>query len=124
MRFRKGHGSYDVQKHLVHLKTMQQRRAKTPIPADLLNDMFRGAAPFPNDGNESLDWIQRFGSLGDAGLVDEQYALLLQNFVNDGPLDFGLDTSASFLSGPEKRAREDVTEDGRNPKKSRFEVLE
>jgi osomolarity two-component system response regulator SKN7 len=61
--------------------------------------------------------------LAGMGLTDDQYTLILQNMVNgDGFLS--MMDEAVITGSMEKRSLEDLGEDGRNKKRSRFETIE
>jgi len=72
----------------------------------------------PDDG--------RINPLAGMGLTDEQYNMILQNIVNgDGFMGVMEGVSAGDMVGAgEKRSLEDPSEDGRDGKRSRFEVVE
>jgi osomolarity two-component system response regulator SKN7 len=118
-----------LEKHLMHLKVIQQM-SKVPrsvgIPP-LSDSSFEQAlttqAASINNGSGVLvpmipgagDDDGRINPLAGMGLSDEQYAMILQNLVNG--------ESFPGVAGGEKRALDD-TSDGRDSKRSRFEVVE
>jgi len=65
----------------------------------------------------------RINPLAGMGLTDEEYAMILQNIVNGdglaGLMDENMPTSSAG-----KRPLDDLSEDGRSGKRSRFEVIE
>lgn len=63
----------------------------------------------------------RINFLAGMGLTDEQYSMILQNLVNEDGLPGAMDESISSI---EKRPLEEPGDDGRNGKRSRFEVIE
>jgi len=63
--------------------------------------------------------------LAGMGLTDDQYALILQNMVNgESMVDDGVSVVGGSNNNTEKRTREDLSEDGRSSKRSRFEIIE
>lgn len=64
----------------------------------------------------------RLNPLAGMGLTDEQYNMILQNIVNGETFSTGLNMDAGVSVG-EKRTHED-SDDDRNGKRSRFEVIE
>ena len=65
----------------------------------------------------------RINPLAGMGLTDEEYAMILQNIVNGDGLTGLLDENMP-TSSAEKRPLDDLSEDGRSGKRSRFEVIE
>jgi osomolarity two-component system response regulator SKN7 len=63
----------------------------------------------------------RINFLAGMGLTDEQYSMILQNLVNEDGLSGAMDESIGPI---EKRPLEEPGDDGRNGKRSRFEVIE
>jgi len=78
--------------------------ANLPLPFDFVNT---------DDG--------RINFLAGMGLTDEQYSMILQNLVNEDGLPGAMDESIGAI---EKRPLEEPGDDGRNGKRSRFEVIE
>ncbi|KAL5529526.1 hypothetical protein ACEPAG_5511 [Sanghuangporus baumii] len=111
-----------LEKHLTHLKTIQQL-SKVPrsvgIPP-LSDGQFEQALtvsaanpPAPDDEGGKIN------PLAGMGLSDEEYAQILQGIVN-GETFQGCDPNFTLL---EKRTLDDSS-DGRDGKRSRFEVIE
>lgn len=151
-----------LEKHLMHLKVMQQmsklpRSISTPMlmqgfgsNLSTLQSMQPGSpfsnlieSPSASDGatstnpatgltsGRSTPGFLNFGGTYDGeinplagmGLTDDQYTLILQNMVNgDGFLS--MMDEAVITGSMEKRSLEDLGEDGRNKKRSRFETIE
>lgn len=68
----------------------------------------------------------RINPLAGMGLTDEQYATILQNLVNGesfSSITRGLGDGVASASAGEKRGLDDAT-DGREGKRSRFELVE
>lgn len=64
----------------------------------------------------------RINPLAGMGLTDEQYNMILQNIVGG---DGFMNVMDGVMEGTaEKRPLEDPSEDGRDGKRSRFEVIE
>ncbi|EPQ57751.1 hypothetical protein GLOTRDRAFT_119791 [Gloeophyllum trabeum ATCC 11539] len=118
-----------LEKHLMHLKVIQQmsripRSVGIPPLSDpsfdqalamQANSMFQPGQMADEDG--------KINPLAGMGLTDEQYAMILQSMVN-GESFPGIPAFASGSgSGSEKRGLDEET-DGRDPKRSRFEVVE
>lgn len=95
-----------IQKHLTHLKIIQQMSRAIPRPPSTANQF--DLTPY-DDG--------RINPLAGMGLSDEQYNMILQNIVNGET--FGGDVNGGGM----KRELEDSSDD-RNTKRSRFEVVE
>ncbi|KZT02388.1 uncharacterized protein LAESUDRAFT_415035 [Laetiporus sulphureus 93-53] len=127
-----------LEKHLMHLKviqTMQKVPRSVGIPP-LSDPNFDQAltlqvnAAAANSGGLGLTPLGeddgKINPLAGMGLTDEQYTLILQNLVNGesfmgiGSLDGGME--AVGVTGG-KRPLDDAS-DGRDPKRSRFEVVE
>jgi len=72
---------------------------------------------------DSVDDDGRINPLAGMGLTDDQYTLILQSLVNGDSFVGGVDGVGSLVASGEKRASEE-SGDGRNPKRSRFEILE
>ena len=69
-----------------------------------------------NNGGVSL--------LAGMGLTEDQYTLILQSMVHgDGFLKM-MDTDGANVPPGEKRSLDDLCEDGRSSKRSRFETIE
>ncbi|KAI5122201.1 hypothetical protein M0805_002690 [Coniferiporia weirii] len=111
-----------LEKHLTHLKTIQQL-ARVPrsvgIPP-LSDSQFDQALmvtaanpPAPDDDGGKIN------PLAGMGLSDEEYATILQGIVN-GESFQGLNPNFNLI---EKRVLEDAS-DGRDGKRGRFEVIE
>ena len=66
----------------------------------------------------------RVNPLAGMGLTDEQYNAILQNIVNGEGIMGGLGEGGGGGPGREKRLLEDPVLDGREGKRSRFEVVE
>lgn len=66
----------------------------------------------------------RTNVLAGMGLTNDQYTLILQNMVNeDGFLNM-MDDDMNLTGSTEKRSLDDLREDGRIRKRSRFETIE
>jgi osomolarity two-component system response regulator SKN7 len=63
----------------------------------------------------------RINFLAGMGLTDEQYGMILQTLVDEDGLSGAMDESIGPI---EKRPLEEPSDDGRNGKRSRFEVIE
>ena len=143
-------GLWDVlEKHLTHLKVIQTlsrvpRSVGVPplsdpsfdnalaVQASALQQQQQqaglGALPIGFSLGAPDDEEGKINPLAGMGLTDEQYTLILSNLVN-GESFQGVDAvhahaHAHALGGESsKRGREDA-HDGREPKRSRFEVIE
>jgi osomolarity two-component system, response regulator SKN7 len=153
--------SHRAQKHLMHLKVIQQQMSRVPrsvgIPP-LSDSSFEEAlivqAAAHHDGNSSDGEVSPSNPLAGMGLTDEYYCLIMQSLLN-GENTFGAGAGGEGLglggllngtgAGPstglgtagfgggvgvgggsglgEKRAL-DESDDGRDEKRCRFEVLE
>jgi len=113
-----------LEKHLTHLKTIQQlsklpRSVGIPPLSDSQFDqalMVSAANPPPPPGDDEGGKINPLAGMG---LSDEEYAAILQNIVN-GETFQGLNPNFNLV---EKRGLED-SGDGRDGKRGRFEVIE
>lgn len=135
------------QKHLMHLKVIQQMsRLQVPrsigIPPlsdpsfdDALNSQAallmnssnsNSLVPMSPGGGSPMGYDDgRINPLAGMGLTDEQYNMILQNIVN-GETFTGINMSMDG-SGPstgDKRSLDEEDDDGRDGKRSRFEVIE
>jgi len=79
-------------------------------------------------GRSSLSFLNFGGAyngginlLAGMGLTDDQYTLILQNMVNGESV---IDDGMNVVGTSEKRTLQDLSEDGRNRKRSRFETIE
>jgi len=119
-----------LEKHLMHLKVIQTM-SKIPrsvgIPP-LSDASFDQALQMQMQGGALLGGGEDDGKinpLAGMGLTDDQYTMILQNLVNGesfmgvGSLDGSLDGMGAGV----KRGLDDGS-DGREPKRSRFEVVE
>jgi len=82
---------------------------------DAVMQMQGGGGGFGDDG--------RINPLAGMGLTDEQYNMILQNIVNGESFMGGMGMGMVEGGSGEKRALEDAG-DGREGKRSRFEVVE
>ncbi|TFK33858.1 hypothetical protein BDQ12DRAFT_669888 [Crucibulum laeve] len=135
-----------LEKHLMHLKVIQQMgRVPRPLGVPPLNDagfeqaITSGAAASgalipqamqsTNNSYGITDGMEneggRINPLAGMGLTDEQYNQILQNIVNGESFmgGMGLEGMGTNISGSEKRPLDDPS-DGRDSKRSRFEVIE
>ncbi|KAH8117110.1 HSF-type DNA-binding-domain-containing protein [Phellopilus nigrolimitatus] len=111
-----------LEKHLTHLKTIQQlsrvpRSVGIPPLSDSQFDqalMVTAANPPPPDDDGG-----KINPLAGMGLSDEEYAAILQGIVN-GETFQGLSPNFNLV---EKRSLDDAA-DGRDGKRGRFEVIE
>ena len=139
------------QKHLMHLKVIQQmsklpRSISAPIfeqgfisnpQSTLLPSMIESSSAIGSSGatdtqpgHSSLGFLNFGGGyngginlLAGMGLTDDQYTLILQNMVNgESMMDDGMNVVRG--TNTEKRTLEDLSEDGRSMKRSRFETIE
>lgn len=133
----------------MHLKVIQQmsrvpRSVGIPPLSDssfeqaFTSQALANAAPnnalMPTPGSSSMGWDEddsRVNPLAGMGLTDEQYNMILQNIVNGESFMGGMNGGGmgDVMGGAgdgmsrEKRALEDSS-DGREGKRSRFEVVE
>ncbi|KAI0064513.1 hypothetical protein BV25DRAFT_1914227 [Artomyces pyxidatus] len=114
-----------LEKHLMHLKVIQQMgkftRSLGPA-ATIEDDQDSNLAVQPSLNppllSGSADDDGRINPLAGMGLTDEQYTMILQGLVSgDGSMNIGLGL------GLEKRPLEDADDD-RDGKRGRFEVLD
>jgi len=120
------------------LQQGQSSASSSLVPSSSSNSNSVANAPSPftfnfgftGDGDDG-----RINPLAGMGLTDEQYNTILQNIVNgDGFMGISMDGvgvspggGVSGMDGTlagEKRPLEDPIEDGRDGKRSRFEVIE
>jgi len=142
-----------VEKPLRHLKVIQQMsRLPRSISAPMFEQggstssalqSMRDGAPLPSMPESSSSSVfpssataipssdgcsfndEGISLLAGMGLTDDQYTLILQNMVNgDGFLGMMDSDGANIPGGIEKRSLDDLGEDGRNRKRSRFETIE
>ena len=110
------------QKHLTHLKTIQQL-SKVPRSVGIppLSDGQFDQALMVTASNppQADDEGGKINPLAGMGLSDEEYQAILQNLVN-GETFQGLNPNFNLI---EKRSLEDAG-DGRDGKRGRFEVIE
>lgn len=114
--------------HLKVIQTMSRVPRSVGIPP--LSDSGFDQALTMQAGGFSLGPLGeddgKINPLAGMGLTDEQYTLILQNLVNGesftgiGSLEGSMDVG---VGGSGKRSLDD-TGDGRDPKRSRFEVVE
>ncbi|KAL6300238.1 hypothetical protein BKA93DRAFT_740923 [Sparassis latifolia] len=117
-------GLFDMlEKHLMHLKVIQTMSkvprsvGVPPLSDSNFDQALSVASPFAIPSGEDDGKINPLAGMG---LTDEQYSLILQNLVNGesfmgiGPLEG---------AGGDKRPLDDAP-DGRDGKRSRFEVVE
>ncbi|KAH9952032.1 HSF-type DNA-binding-domain-containing protein [Amylocystis lapponica] len=121
-----------LEKHLMHLKVIQTM-SKVPrsvgIPP-LSDSSFDQALSAQASSMNSLGGVPlslgdddgKINPLAGMGLTDEQYTLILQNLVN-GESFMGIGTLEGSMDGPGKRPLDDPV-DARDPKRSRFEIVE
>ena len=123
------------QKHLMHLKVIQQM-AQIPRSVGIppLSDSAFEQALAVGASNNSLmaaggsdETDGRINPLAGMGLTDEQYTMILQNMVNGEsfpgvPLPPDVAEGVPSVNGVKRGLEED--EDGRDGKRGRFEVVE
>jgi len=111
-----------LEKHLTHLKTIQQLSKVVPrsvgIPP-LSDSQFDQALMVTAANPPAADDEGKINPLAGMGLSDEAYAVILQNLVN-GESFQGLNPNFNLV---EKRSLDDAA-DGRDGKRGRFEVIE
>lgn len=138
-----------LEKHLTHLRAIQEM-SRVPRPLELPNA--EGSSSYLQNNSLTsdssmvpLDDDGRINPIAGLGLTDEQYNLIVQDIVNAETFGAGMDDGTSRLSGPasggmmdgpmgmmnmttilmgEKRGLEEPSSDGREGKRSRFEVIE
>lgn len=104
---------------------LQSIRDGAPLPSmpESSSSAFpSSAAAIPGLDGRSFD-DEGISLLAGMGLTDDQYTLILQNMVN-GDGFFGMMDSDVPPGGIEKRSLDDLGEDGRGRKRSRFETIE
>ncbi|KAL1761223.1 HSF-type DNA-binding-domain-containing protein [Schizophyllum commune] len=100
-----------LEKHLMHLKVIQQMSRALPQTVSENADINFGLGSWDDDG--------KINPLAGMGLTDEQYNAMLQNIVNGDALA----GDGGFGSG-DKRGREEDNDGGPDGKRPRFEVIE
>ncbi|KAI0934913.1 hypothetical protein AcV5_006603 [Taiwanofungus camphoratus] len=117
-----------LEKHLMHLKVIQTmskvpRSVGIPPLSDSSFDQalsVQASSAHPLGGLSLGEDDGKINPLAGMGLTDEQYTLILQNLVN-GESFMGIGSLEGTADG--KRPLDDAG-DGRDPKRSRFEVVE
>jgi len=131
-----------LEKHLMHLKVISQMtRVSRPLsdPEFLASQtsMMNGQESSANDsllplaGPSSVatnfqgvgDDDGRINPLAGMGLTDEQYNMILRNLVNTASFSSATGLSDSNVGTSEKRTLDDAG-DGRDGKRSRFDVVD
>ncbi|TRM61360.1 HSF-type DNA-binding-domain-containing protein [Schizophyllum amplum] len=100
-----------LEKHLMHLKVIQQMSRSLPQAVSENADIGFGLGGWEDDG--------KINPLAGMGLTDEQYNAMLQNIVNGDAF-----AGDGLLSGGDKRGREEDGDGGPDGKRARFEVIE
>lgn len=117
-----------LQKHLIHLKAIQQMgkfpRGIGAADTSIEEDPETSLAVQPSMNLPVVEDSGRIDPLAGMGLTQQQYQLILQGLVHgDNSLSAAMNGSASLGIASEKRSLEE-TEDERDVKRGRFEVLE
>ena len=128
-----------LEKHLTHLKVIQTlSRVPRSVGVPPLSDpsfdnalavqasaaqQQGGALPLGFSLGAGDEEEGKINPLAGMGLTDEQYTLILSNLVN-GESFQGIDVAAVHGLGESSKRSLDDPHDGREPKRSRFEVIE
>ncbi|KAM6500042.1 CheY-like superfamily [Amanita muscaria] len=143
-----------LEKHLTHLRAIQEMsRVPRPLELPnaegsssyLQNNSLTSDSSMVSLSSQNVDDDGRINPIAGLGLTDEQYNLIVQDIVNAETFGAGMEDGTSRLSGPasggmmdgpmgmmnmttilmgEKRGLEEPSSDGREGKRSRFEVIE